>query len=147
MSEPLNRLRLIECARLAHILKQDFRFLDILRELDPLAQHIQYPKIPGILGESLAVELGLRGVLLKDYDFLHRGGIADVTAIRGQTKHTVEVKSTGMQGFISEIVLQRVTSGSEPHPTLQLRMKDDFAAEYRVACQAVGIQLDDPEAG
>ena len=89
-----------EIDQFVFLLKDVFTFISNLKERNPLAADIQYPKLPPKLTESLAIHL-LRGGLipeLKAYDFEFGGNEADILALRGSDKVRIEIKGT-TKGF------------------------------------------------
>jgi hypothetical protein len=73
-----------------------------LRRDNPLAQHIQFPKIPSILSESLVVHLLESGDILPDlagFRFTFGSKRADVIAEKNGDARTIEVKATGKSAF------------------------------------------------
>lgn len=89
-----------EIDQFVSLLKDIFTYISNLKERNPLAADIQYPKLPPKLTESLAIHL-LRGGLiseLKGYDFRFGGNEADVIGSRGSNKVRIEVKGT-TKGF------------------------------------------------
>jgi hypothetical protein len=82
------------------LLKDVFTYISNLKEKNPLAADIQYPKLPSKLTESLAIHLLRRDLIpeLKGYDFRFGGNEADIIATRGTEKVRIEVKGT-TKGF------------------------------------------------
>lgn len=95
-------LTLHEIRDLAGLLRSVFSRIAEIRRDNPLARHIQFPKIPSILSESLAVHLLRSGDVLPGltgYSFSLGGKRADILAERlGETKR-IEVKATGKSAF------------------------------------------------
>jgi hypothetical protein len=89
-----------EIDQLVFLLKDVFTYISNLKEKNPLAADIQYPKLPPKLTESLAIHLLRRGLIpaLKEYDFRFGGNEADIIASRGSEKARIEVKGT-TKGF------------------------------------------------
>jgi len=82
------------------LLKDVFTYISNLKEKNPLAADIQYPKLPPKLTESLAIHV-LRGDLiseLKGYEFHFGGNEADIIGTHGSSKVRIEVKGT-TKGF------------------------------------------------
>jgi len=89
-----------EIDQFVFLLKEVFTYISNLKEKNPLAADIQYPKLPPKLTESLAIHL-LRGGLipeLKGYSFRFGGNEADVIGSQGANKVRIEVKGT-TKGF------------------------------------------------
>jgi len=95
-------LTLHEMRDLVGLLRSVFSRIAEIRRDNRLARHIQFPKIPSILSESLVVHLLRSGDILPDlsgYSFSLGGKRADILAERpGETK-TIEVKATGKSAF------------------------------------------------
>ncbi len=95
-------LTLQEIRGLADLLRSVFSRIAEIRRDNPLARHIQFPKTPCILSESLAIHLLRWGDILPDLtgcSFNLGGKRADIVAERlGETK-TIEVKATGKSAF------------------------------------------------
>jgi hypothetical protein len=89
-----------EIDQFVFLLKDVFTYISNLKEKNPLAADIQYPKLPPKLTESLAIHLLRRGLIseLKGYDFQFGGNAADIIASRGSEKVRIEVKGT-TKGF------------------------------------------------
>lgn len=89
-----------EIDQFVFLLKDVFAYISNLKEKNPLAADIQYPKLPPKLTESLAIHLLRRGLIseLKEYDFGFGGNEADIIASRGPEKIRIEVKGT-TKGF------------------------------------------------
>jgi hypothetical protein len=82
------------------LLKDVFTYISNLKEKNPLAADIQYPKLPSKLTESLAIHLLRHDLIpeLKGYDFRFGGNEADIIAARETEKVRIEVKGT-TRGF------------------------------------------------
>ena len=82
------------------LLKDVFSYISDLKEKNPLAADIQYPKLPPKLTESLAIHLLRRGLIpeLQGYGFRFGGNEADIIASRGPERVRIEVKGT-TKGF------------------------------------------------
>ncbi len=83
-------------------LKAYFKNLTKLREIDPYAHYIQYPKIPSILSESIIYHLIVDKKILSELDIIsakreHR--VADIVLYTEVGTKNVEVKSTGGNAF------------------------------------------------
>jgi hypothetical protein len=89
-----------EISQFVLLLKDVFTYISNLKEKNPLAADIQYPKLPPKLTESLAIHLLRHGLVseLKGYDFRFGGNEADILASRGSEKARIEVKGT-TKGF------------------------------------------------
>ncbi len=75
-----------------------------LRSADPLAKHIQFPKIPSGLSESLVIHLIRRQRIFSDLVDIVRVDLSstrgDIDLVRdGGKSLSVEVKATGRQAF------------------------------------------------
>ena len=60
-------LSLLEVTHLASGFAETCRFIESLRLRNPQARHIQYPKIPESLSESITVHSMKKGIVLKDF--------------------------------------------------------------------------------
>jgi hypothetical protein len=89
-----------EIDQFVFLLKDVFTYISNLKEKNPLAADIQYPKLPPKLTESLAIHLLRCGLIpeLKGYTFRFGGNEADIIASRGSEKAKIEVKGT-TKGF------------------------------------------------
>jgi hypothetical protein len=89
-----------EIQQLILLLKGVFAFILDLKVKNPLAAHIQYPKLPPGLTESLAIHLLRIGVIkgLSRYEFQFGGDQADIVGTNMQTRLRIEVKGT-TKGF------------------------------------------------
>jgi hypothetical protein len=92
-----------EIRTLTQLIRKVFVFLERLKARNVLAERIQYPKIPPILSESIAIHLIrdrkiLRG-LMNFRDVYFGGRESDLIVERGSRKLRVEVKSTGKNAF------------------------------------------------
>lgn len=89
--------------KLIYLMRNTFAHLRQLKRRKNLAKHIQYPKIPPILGESLVMHMIKVGKILQDLDItkVELGGkIADIIiTTKSNKKLKIEVKSTGQQEF------------------------------------------------
>jgi hypothetical protein len=92
-------LTLDEIEKLEILFTSVFSFLDTLRQLTPLAEEIQYPKIPTLLSESLVVRL--HGRLFKGSVSAKFGKPrSDIKVMmKDGTEKLVEVKATGESAF------------------------------------------------
>ncbi len=90
----------IEINQFVLLLKDVFTYISKLKEKNPLAADIQYPKLPPKLTESLAIHLLRSGLIseLKGYDFRFGGNEADIIGSHGAKKIRIEVKGT-TKGF------------------------------------------------
>ena len=90
----------IEISQFILLLKDVFTYISNLKEKNPLAADIQYPKLPSKLTESLAIHLLRSGLIsdLKGYSFRFGGNEADVIGSQGANKVRIEVKGT-TKGF------------------------------------------------
>lgn len=97
---PKQLLSATEIDRFVFLLKDVFTYISNLKEKNPLAADIQYPKLPPKLTESLAIHLLRHGLIpeLKGYDFRFGGNEADIIASRGSENVRIEVKGT-TKGF------------------------------------------------
>jgi hypothetical protein len=98
--EPLKYSEIKELVRLVRGVFSDVRQL---KAREPLARHIQYPKVPSILSESLALHLLKRRRLipgLHGHVFGFGGKTADILgkSSTGREKR-IEVKATGTNAF------------------------------------------------
>ena len=90
---------------LLHLLGDSFVRLTRLRKRSALAIHIQFPKIPSILTESIVIQLLSSGELLpplrrRGYEFKLGGKLADIVASNPKHKELkIEVKATARSGF------------------------------------------------
>lgn len=93
-------LSAVEINKFVFLLKDVFTYISNLKEKNPLAADIQYPKLPPRLTESLAIHLLRHGIIagLKGYDFRFGGNEADIIASRGSERVRIEVKGT-TKGF------------------------------------------------
>ncbi len=93
-----------EINQFVFLLKDVFTYISNLKEKNPLAADIQYPKLPPKLTESLAIHLLRSGLIseLTGYDFQFGGNEADIIASRGTDKVRIEVKGTtkGFEYFV-----------------------------------------------
>jgi hypothetical protein len=89
-----------EIDQFVFLLKDVFTYISNLKERNPLAADIQYPKLPPKLTESLAIHLLRSGLIpeLKGYSFRFGGNEADVIGSQGVNKVRIEVKGT-TKGF------------------------------------------------
>lgn len=89
-----------EIDQFVFLLKDVFTYISNLKEKNPLAADIQYPKLPPKLTESLAIHLLRRGLIteLKGYDFQFGGNEADIIATKRSEKVRIEIKGT-TKGF------------------------------------------------
>jgi hypothetical protein len=96
-----------EMTRLVALMKQTFEQLGQLRAKDPLAEWIQYPKVPSVLSESLVVHLINRGELIASCPGTHArlgGQTADVLCRQADAAESrIEVKASAREAF-SEFV-------------------------------------------
>ncbi len=97
-------LNLQEILQLVDALRKTHRFIDNLRHVNPLAKHIQYPKIPTLLSESIAGLTIKKGGLLSDYgkfsNVVRGGKHADLLCINDVNEQIkVEVKASGKSNF------------------------------------------------
>jgi hypothetical protein len=84
------------------ILRTVFDCITDLRKTSPFAQHINYPKLPPILTESLTVQLIRRGKILPEFmnTEVERGSrMADILIDRGRFK--IEVKGTTAMSWVT----------------------------------------------
>ena len=85
------------------LLRDVFGYLDHLRVQDPLAKHIQYPKLPSLLSESIVLNSLKEGALLPELataSFAFGGRRADIMAqLPDGNEQTIEVKATGKSAF------------------------------------------------
>ena len=90
----------IEISQFILLLKDVFTYISNLKEKNPLAADIQYPKLPSKLTESLAIHLLRSGLIsdLKGYSFRFGGNEADVIGSQGANEVLIEVKGT-TKGF------------------------------------------------
>ena len=92
-------LKWAEIIELMDLLSEVFSYVSNLRTEHPLAEHIQFPKIPPILSESLCM-LEKEKIFLgcSSADF---GGRESDIIVRFQdgTKKTAEIKATGQSAF------------------------------------------------
>jgi len=97
---PLSRA---EIAVLIPIVREVFEYIGQLKRSKPLAKHIQYPKLPSILSESIVLlELQSGRLLpeLADAEFSFGGKKADILAQRkSDSELRIEVKATGRNAF------------------------------------------------
>lgn len=93
-------LSLAEIGQFVFLLKDVFTYISNLKEKNPLAKDIQYPKLPPKLAESLAIHL-LRGGLvpeLNGHNFRFGGNEADIIGVKDGKSVRIEVKGT-TKGF------------------------------------------------
>jgi hypothetical protein len=91
-----------EIKELCKTLSQVFRHIEDLRKNSKIAQHIQFPKIPPKLSESIIVQLLREGILvpeLSKHQISLGGRRADIIAKKSSQELKIEVKSTGKQDF------------------------------------------------
>lgn len=91
-------------SELVGLVRQAFAFVSGLRKSNPLGKHIQLPKIPSILSESIVLNWFRTDspiAELRGYEFgLGGRDSADILAEKpGQEPRKVEVKATGKAGF------------------------------------------------
>jgi hypothetical protein len=86
----------VEIQQFITLLRGVFAYISDLKDKNPLAADIQYPKLPSRLTESLAVHLLRNGVIseLVGYAFEFGGREADVIGTGGQGRRRIEVKGT-----------------------------------------------------
>ena len=89
-----------EIQQLISLLKGVFAYISDLKVKNPLAANIQYPKLPPVLTESLAIHLLRKGEIkgLGRYEFQFGGNEADIIGRYAQTRLRIEVKGT-TKGF------------------------------------------------
>ena len=82
------------------LLKNVFDYISSLKEKNPLAEDIQYPKLPPKLTESIAMHLLRAGLIaeLAGYEFRFGGNEADIIGLKGSSRLRIEVKGT-TKGF------------------------------------------------
>ena len=88
--------------KLISLLKDDFERANTRRSSEPLSKHIQYPKIPSILSESIVKDLLIKKKLLSELTTTTTSTDHSKADILIHTQHgikTVEVKSTGESAF------------------------------------------------
>lgn len=91
-----------EIHHLLALMRRVFVFIANLKATDPIASHIQYPKVPPGLSESMVVQMIRDGKLLPHLQGaqLSRGQKeADIVARLGSKSIKIEVKATGEAGF------------------------------------------------
>lgn len=99
---PRQPLSITDIKELDSLLREVFDYIIDLRKKNRLAYNIQYPKIPSILTESLAIHLLNRmGIIskLNGYTFKFGGRVADILAIKGNNKIKIEIKATAKSAF------------------------------------------------
>ncbi|MDG6990061.1 MAG: hypothetical protein JRM99_01420 [Nitrososphaerota archaeon] len=89
-----------EIQHLVLLLRDVFAYISDLKAKNPLAAYIQYPKLPPVLTESLAIHLLRKGEIngLSRYEFQFGGEEADIIGRDAKTKLHIEVKGT-TKGF------------------------------------------------
>lgn len=82
------------------LLKDVFAYISLLKEKNPLARDIQFPKLPPKLTESIAIHLLRSGLIpeLDGYEFHFGGNEADIIGTKSASKVRIEVKGT-TKGF------------------------------------------------
>ena len=89
-----------EISQFVLLLDDVFTYITNLKERNPLAADIQYPKLPPKLTESLAIHLLQGGLIseLKGYNFHFGGNEADIIGSLHTNRVRIEVKGT-TKGF------------------------------------------------
>ena len=128
-----------EIAELHELSQQAFGFISALQKKHPLASHLQYPKVPTELSESLVLHLLTTRSLIPElagFTFRRRESDSDVLATRGRSVSKIEVKATTTEkGF------QQVTN-----PLLNadylvwLDLREDFLGATRGSVRVVVIK-------
>ena len=92
-------LKWAEIIELMDLLSEVFSYVSNLRTENPLAEHIQFPKIPLILSESLCM-LEKEKIFLGCFSADFGGRESDIIVIfQDGTKKTAEIKATGQSAF------------------------------------------------
>jgi hypothetical protein len=94
-------LSLDEIKELCEIVSNVFSYIKNLKDEKELSKHIQYPKIPSILSESIIIHLIREGRLLNELtrSRINFGGrVADIITESNPIKK-IEVKATGKSAF------------------------------------------------
>lgn len=92
-------LRWNEIVELTDLLTEVFSFISNLRNDNPLAKRIQYPKIPSILSESLCI-LEREKLFPGCSNAIFGGQKCDIIVLFPDgTKKTAEIKATGQSAF------------------------------------------------
>ncbi len=95
-------LILPEIQVLSQILAGLFKQIDTIKQGNPIAKHIQNPKIPSRLTESFALHLLEKNLIIPKLAgcvFRFGGSEADILAINKTHRKKIEVKSTGHSEF------------------------------------------------
>jgi len=86
-----------EILGLERTIRQAFQALNKLKQEEPLAKYIQYPKIPSIFSESIAAKVLPH--IFSGFEAIGGGITADILLVGEHGTKTVEVKATGKSGF------------------------------------------------
>lgn len=91
----------VQIKTLLGLLRTAFDCVSDLRKRSPLANSINFPKLPSALTESLVVHLIRQGVILPEFakNKLDLGGMADVVVEGGRVR--IEVKGTTMNSWVT----------------------------------------------
>ena len=91
-----------EIKELLAILTQYFSYFKNVREENPLAELVQYPKLPGLLSESLAYYLLKEKKILEKIgdikEILHQKE-ADLYTMTSEKNIKIEIKGTASEGY------------------------------------------------
>ena len=95
----LNKHEILE---LKDALTEVFNKITTMKTNSVIAKHIQYPKIPSSLTESICIHLIKKGIILNElngYSIDFGGKLCDVLAQKNKKIKKIEVKSTGHSAF------------------------------------------------
>lgn len=78
-----------------------FKFMEAKKIEEPLLKHVQYPKVPSKMSESLVYQLLVQKELLPEIEFKYaKKGKGDISLVSAKGVITnIEIKATGVQGF------------------------------------------------
>lgn len=93
-----------EIKELSKLLEKTFAYIKELKSKNPLAEKIQFPKIPPILSESIIINLIRKNKILKELgsivDVNFGGRKADIIVkTKANNEFKIEVKATGKSAF------------------------------------------------
>ena len=95
-------LSMKEIKELSNLTANVFKYYTSLKKKNKIAKFIQYPKVPNILSESLAIQLILKKKILRELsscEVILGGNVADVIAKKLKSIKKIEVKATGAKEF------------------------------------------------
>lgn len=92
----------LEITDLVNVLSEVFDDITNKKQKIKIASHIQYPKLPPSLTESICIHLIKKKIILPElssYVINFGGNISDIIAINKTDAKKIEVKSTGKTAF------------------------------------------------